>query len=391
MNRRDFSRFACACATGAVPLLAGAQSLAPKLAPGFRPDKGSDEMGLWDMVDREEARIRKSRFVLHDPAIEKYLSEVVCKVTGDYCPDLRIYLVRTPYFNASMMPNGMMALWTGTLLRVSNEAQLAAVIGHEAGHYLRRHTVDRFRDAQDKTALSLVLSMGLAVAGLGVVSNLTGLAIAASAMSYGRDQEREADAVGLDLMQRAGYDPVESANVWSQLIAENKARESPSPRDFLFASHPGEEEREASLRERASTMAGASDGSRQGRDRYRAAIAPLRPMLFADEIRLRQYGPTLALFSRMLEHDPDDAELIYYTGEVYRLRARDGDDTTAIGYLERALATGKAPPEAWRSLGLVRRSRGETDAARDAFRRYLALHPDADDALMIQSYLGADT
>ena len=55
-------------------------------------------------------------------------------------------LVRTPYFNASMAPNGMMQVWSGLLLRVDNEAQLAAVLGHEIGHYLARHSVERLRD-----------------------------------------------------------------------------------------------------------------------------------------------------------------------------------------------------------------------------------------------------
>lgn len=386
MNRRDFSRLACAsiavAAAGSV-----AQTFQPKLMPGFRPSAESDEIGLWDLMAREESRLKTSRFLVRDPSIHQYIHRIACRVAGDYCQDIRLYIVRTPYFNASMAPNGMMQLWTGVLLRARSEAQLAAVIGHELGHYLQRHTVDRFRDAKDKSAISLLLSMGLAVAGAGALGSLTSLMLAATLFSFSRDQEREADAIGLELMARAGYDPMDAPNVWSQLIAERKAREVESPRDLLFASHPGEEEREETLRKRASTMSGAGDESRRHRERYLETIRPLRAQLIADELRLRQYGPSLALFNRALELEPDDGEMAFAVGEVHRLRARDADPQAALDAYQRALSARDAPPEVWRSIGLVQRERGDHPAAREAFRRYLELRPEAEDALMIRSFL----
>jgi predicted Zn-dependent protease len=366
---------------------AAAEIFAPKLTPGFRPASDSDENGLWDLMSREEARLKGSRFVIREPELNRYVTDVVCRLAGDYCPDIRVYIVRTPFFNASMAPNGMMQVWSGALLRTQNEAQLAAVIGHEVGHYLRRHTLDRFRDARDKSAFSMVLSMGLTLAGIGLVGSLTSLLVAASVVSYGRDQEREADAIGLDLMERAGYDPMEAPAVWSQLIAEHKARENPSGRDIIFASHPGEEEREVSLRETASSMPGAGETARRYKDRHLKALRVHRRQFFEDELRLRQYGPSLALFTTMLQNDPDDGTLAFAVGEVHRLRARDGDFDKALASLDRAWATGTAPAETWRSIGLIRRERQEIELSEAAFRRYLQLRPDAEDALMIKSYL----
>jgi predicted Zn-dependent protease len=66
---------------------------------------------------------------VRDPALNAYVRSVLCKVTDDYCRDVRVYIVDVPYFNASMAPNGAMMVWTGTLLRVRNEAQLALVLG----------------------------------------------------------------------------------------------------------------------------------------------------------------------------------------------------------------------------------------------------------------------
>ena len=69
----------------------------------------------------------------------------------------QVHLVRTPLFNASMAPNGMMQVWTGLLLRVDDEAQLAAVLGHEFGHYLARHSTERLRDAKSRSAFGAFL------------------------------------------------------------------------------------------------------------------------------------------------------------------------------------------------------------------------------------------
>lgn len=84
-------------------------SVAP-IAPGAAPlDQTSDEAGLWLQVDKMEARLKTAASVVRDPALNAYVREVTCKVTGpDYCKDLRIYIVDAPHFNASMAPNGMM-------------------------------------------------------------------------------------------------------------------------------------------------------------------------------------------------------------------------------------------------------------------------------------------
>src|SRR3546814_3527175 len=80
-----------------------------------------------------------------------YLVEVMQRLSRDFSSDMRVYLMRTPYFNASMAPNGMMTVWSGLLLRVNDEAQLAAILGHEMGHYMQRHTLARMRDIDRKS------------------------------------------------------------------------------------------------------------------------------------------------------------------------------------------------------------------------------------------------
>ena len=386
MRKRDFLRLACGCTVLGAGSAFG-MTFQARLAPGFRPERASDENALWDQFEKEEAKLKRSRFLIRDPELNAYVSALACKVAGDFCRDLRVYLVRSPYFNATMAPNGMMQIWSGCLLRCQTEAQLAAVIGHEIGHYLRRHGVDRFRDAQEKSNLSTILSLGLSVAGGGRFSGLADAAILATALAYNRDQEREADTMGLELCSACGYDPEEAANVWAHLIAERNARESQGFRDLIFATHPVEEEREEKLRAAAKALPGCGDKSRRGRDRYRAALGRERASFFAEEVKLRDYGASIALFERMLESDAQDHDVAVHLAEVYRTRAREGDDAKALGHLERLSRESAAPVETWRSLGLVHRARGEGPEASRAFARYLELRPGADDAAIIKTYL----
>jgi predicted Zn-dependent protease len=102
--------------------------------PGYRPAAGSDEDELWFAMERFERDLQQSPHRVRDPALNEYVRDVACKVAADYCRDLRIYIVDLPWFNASMAPNGMLVLWTGALLRMQNEADLALVLGHEFGH-----------------------------------------------------------------------------------------------------------------------------------------------------------------------------------------------------------------------------------------------------------------
>src|SRR3546814_16579073 len=98
--------------------------------------------------------------------------------------------MRTPYFNASMAPNGMMTVWSGLLLRVNDEAQLAAILGHEMGHYMQRHTLARMRDMRSKA------DIGAFLGGLGIVGGIAQLTLLASNFAYARDQRSEERRVG---------------------------------------------------------------------------------------------------------------------------------------------------------------------------------------------------
>lgn len=388
MKRRAWLKWAglhCAGATGLATATAAAEptgapaAVSPDWAPPprfARPQLAEDENGIWSLMDREEARLRRSPFRLHAGGLEKYLLGVCCKLAGEHCPDIRVYAMREARFNASMAPNGMMQVWSGLLLRVENEAQLAAVLGHEIGHYLQRHSLERMRDMRSRA--SAAQFMGL----LGVVGALGQLATMAGAAAYSRDHERDADQIGVVLMRRAGYDPRESPKLWSNLLLETKANPSASEPSVLFANHPPSEERQQTL----SGLTGSDTGQVYEAE-FRAQLAPLRVMLLEDELKRSRPRESVALLERLTGREPGNPALLHFRGEAYRARGDTGDGERAVADYQAAIASGNPLPVTWRSLGQALLQAGQPQNGRQALSTYLALAPQAPDAALIKQVL----
>jgi len=375
MKRRRWLQWGCAhCA--ALSALAWSQGTDWQPPPRFtRPDIASDEGGLWALLDREETRLRRSPFRLRDDALEKYLTDIAHRLAGEHAADLRIYAMRTPMFNASMAPNGMMQVWSGLLLRMENEAQLAAVVGHEIGHYLQRHALAQLRDAKSRSAIGNFMLM------FGLLGALGALATVAGSLSFSREQETEADAVGVVLMRRAGYDPTQTAKVWGNLFDElNAAPEGDAVKSSpMFATHPASSERRATL----EVLGQGGSGERREAE-YAARLAPQRFGMLEDELRRARFDETLTLLDRMAARQPEEADLLYFRGEARRQRAKGGDAELALADFDAALKTTRAPAVTHRALGLLHRAQGRRDAALEAFARYIELAPQAPDAALIR-------
>ena len=355
------------------------------LAPGQRPAVKTDEAGLWMISDKMEERVRTSGRVVHDPALKDYMRGIVCRLAPEHCADIRFHIVRTPHFNASMAPNGYMEVWTGLILRAENEAQLAYVLGHEIGHFLLRHSIQRWRDVRTKANVATLVDIVGAAAGIGYAGDIAGLVAVGSIMAFSRDHEREADDTGLDLMVAAGYDPREAAKIWRALSEERKAADESEPFIF-FATHPSTDERVQTLSRRASAVVGRQLVE-TGRERFQGIVAPHRAGWLNELVRSRKFAQTEVLLNRLLEHTGGRGELHFYQGELYRLRADDDDAAKAIAAYNDALRSERAPPETYRSLGLMQWRAGNEGSARTLFASYLDAAPEANDHEMIRSYL----
>lgn len=351
---------------------------------GYRPDPNSDEAAIWMQVSKEEQDLRASQRRVRDKGVNALISDVMCRLVGDFCPDLRTYVIRQPMFQATCSPNGMVQVYTGLLLRCGSESQLAAVLGHEFGHYLRRHSLQRHRDNKEWRD-AMMVSAAMANSPLSAsVHDLSQMIAQARRVKFSRDHERESDEIGFRLMVRAGYDPHACAAIWRRVVAEEKAGDNEEKFNLFTSTHPLSEERIETLAELADKAAANAANTP---DRLADAIAPIRGLMLADEVNLGHFKQSEKVFDHLMEGGRDVGEVLYYKGELYRRRGREGDESMALGFYHEACEAAGAPPESFRSVGLMRWRRGEKEPAREYFRRYLSIKPDAGDREMIKTYL----
>jgi predicted Zn-dependent protease len=146
---------------------------------------------------------------------------------------------KTQELNAYCMPGGRIMVYSGLIESLkTTDDELAAVIGHEIAHALREHTRERVSRAY---AQQLVLSGAAAVAGVGegTASIANMIADVTFQLPFSRDQESEADTIGLELMARAGYDPRAAVSLWNKM---GSASGPGGPPEFL-STHPAAKDR----------------------------------------------------------------------------------------------------------------------------------------------------
>lgn len=354
--------------------------------PSDRPTEGTDESELWYAMERIEQDLQHSPLVIRDPALNAYARDVLCKVTREYCGDLRLYLVDLPYFNASMAPNGAMVLWTGSLLRIQNEAQLALVLGHEFGHYRERHTLQQWRKLKRSSAFLSTFSVLASGAGVGVVGMAASLAGAANMMKFSREKEREADKIGFAQLQGSGYDPSAGVQLWEGLLREENARDYGKPIP-VFSSHPHTRERRDDLK--AAALAAPNPGGQLLQAQYRQATRPFLKHWLENELTRRMFASSIQAIGDLREtSSSEDAGLLtFFLGEAYRRRNKTDDRLQAARLYAEAVDQPGAPPEAWREHGLALREAGQLAASAAALHRYLELAPGAEDRAFIIGYL----
>lgn len=375
-------------ATLIVALATGCATQAPLRdnTPGTKPVAGTDEDELWYAMERAERELQRSPQLVRDKALTDYVRKVACDAAAGYCKDLRVYVMDVPQFNASMAPNGTMLVWTGALLRMRDEAELAFVLGHEAGHFSAQHSLRQWRRMKDTSAFLSAFQVLAYGAGFPDAAMLGELASYAAIFKYSRDMEREADRLGFDAVVDEGYDPQAGVDLWERMLREENTRRY-ERRGTVFATHPATQERINDVRAAATALPNPPRERR--RDEYRAATRPYLERWLESELAQRRYAGALLVIGELLADAPaaDRGVLTFYLGEAHRRRNAAGDRTKAAELYARAVATPGVPAAAWREHGFALRTAGRTAEARAALQRYLGDAPQADDRAFVQREL----
>jgi predicted Zn-dependent protease len=154
--------------------------------------------------------------------------------------DYAVFLDEAP--NAFVLPGGHVGVTVGLLALVQNDDQLAAVIGHEAGHVVAHHAAERV--SQERTSKILLGIAGAAAGGSDFGKLLKDHGGDAARfgvlLPFSRKQELEADRLGVDFMQRAGYQPREAVILWRNMQAQDGGPGGKSSGGELSSTHPSD-------------------------------------------------------------------------------------------------------------------------------------------------------
>ncbi|MGA2891766.1 MAG: M48 family metalloprotease [Xanthobacteraceae bacterium] len=213
------------------------------------PAKSADTGGMPPAVLREHQRILAAYGgVYNDPRLQTMIEQTVERlVAASEKPDLhyKVTMLNSQSVNAFALPTGQLYVTRGLIALASDDSELASVLAHEMGHVIARHAEIREEQARQADLVSRVVTDVVTDPAAGA------LALAKSKLalaSFSRAQEFEADAIGVGIAARAGYDPYGAVRFLtamehnSELKPEQTGTINPSAPDFL-SSHPATPER----------------------------------------------------------------------------------------------------------------------------------------------------
>lgn len=285
-------------------------------------------------------------------------------------------VLNTPVVNAYTFPAGSVGIARGLMLEMESEAELAAVLGHELGHVNARHTASQ---------MSRGIVAQLAVAGLAAYVQqeqekyadlAAGLGMIGSQMllcRYSRDNEREADALGMEYMAAIRRNPRGMAGVMETFMRLH--RDKPGAVELLFATHPLSEDRHRTALEFMKTKYAQAGEFPENRDRYMDHTARLRTMKAAIENMQKgeraMMGGKLAdaatCFAAALKDGPDDYAALLMQAKCHLAQKQYA---RSLELAERARGVYSEEPQAWHLCGIAKGRLGRYDAAVDDFKRY---------------------
>ena len=395
LTRRDFIRLT-AMSTAGVAVTASLVGCATDPVTGQRTlVLLSEEEEI--AVDKEQAPHQFSADYgeVQDPALNAYLKEVGDGLASQsHRPHMpyEYKAVNATYVNAYTFPGGSMAATRGILLEMETEAELAGLLGHEIGHVNARHTAERMSRGMLTQAVVAGASVAVAVSEYsdfgGLVSTVGGVGAGALLAKYSRDNEREADSLGMEYMTRADHNPRGMVGLMNML--QNQSKHNPGVIEQMFSSHPMSDERYATAVKEADTKYVGYGHKPFGKERYMDNTANLRKMRGAIEsmqngelaMAKKQYPQAEEEFKAALKQAPEDYAALVMMAKCQMAQSKDKE---AHHYLEQARSIYPQEGQAMQLAGINKLALQQFDSALQDFERYEQVLPGNPNTFFLQA------
>jgi len=370
-------------------LKAGAMTLAAAGVSGCAKNPVTGQSQFMLVSEEEEIRMDKEASPQQlsndygttlDTSLNKYVSGVGRSLADkSHRPQMpyNFHVVNANYVNAYAFPGGTVACTRGILLNVDNEAEMAALLGHEIGHVNARHTASRM---SSQMVIGGLASLGGAAIGAKyggawgtVAGGLGGLGTGLLLASYSRDDERQADALGLEYMTRADYNPEGMVGLM-EMLNEQHDRE-PSALEVMFATHPMSSERLSTARQAVNKKYYGAKKYAFYRERYMdntvdlRKIGPaIRDMQDAEKLGGQEkYDQAKEKMDQALKLAPNDYAGLLVMSKLFI--AQEKYDK-ALPYAEHAREVYPAEPQASQVAGVLQLKAKRYDKALASFEAY---------------------
>jgi len=204
--------------------------------------------------------VEKTAKMINDPVVTEYVNRVGQNLVrnSDAKVPFTIKVIDSDEINAFALPGGFFYVNSGLILRADEEAELAGVMGHEIAHVAARHGTKTATKGEimQLATIPVMILVPYGMAGYGIYEGLN-LAIPMCYLKFDRDNEREADFLGLQYMYKAGYDPNAFVSFFEKIEAEERRHPGSIPK--IFATHPPTPDRVQKAQEEIATILPARD------------------------------------------------------------------------------------------------------------------------------------
>ena len=332
-----------------------------------------DEYNIGRMVMRN---LRASGAVVDDPEISEYMQSLGLRLSslahdGNNDRPFNFFLVGSRDINAFALPGGFIGVNAGLLLETSNESELAGVLAHEISHVTQRH-IARSVEAQSRTSLMTTAAMLAAIligAAAGGGSDVTMGAIAAAQgmsaqaqINFTRENESEADRIGIGVLAAAGFDPNAMPAFFETMFRRTQL--GPDQVPAMLRSHPVTSDRIAESKDRALQYPAvtAHDSMSYALMKERARVLGTPPGTSA-----------LDYYASYKVGDPDTSVAQLYGKGLAELQS--GHAGNAVAIFEHLRTAYPEVLQFHSALGQAQMSAGNTRAALDTLEKARELAP----------------